>query len=336
MKIGSHNTDTDILVIAEIGNNHEGSYTLAEELIGKAKDAGVGAVKFQTFLAERYVSPRNKERFERLQKFQLTYEQFEQLAAITKKAGLLFISTPFDIESARFLGNIVDAIKIASADNTFYPLIEEIAQTGKPTLLSTGLAGLQEINLAKSLIEETWRKGDVYTDLAVLHCVSSYPVPANEANLAAINTLRAELNCTIGYSDHVVGNDAAVLAVAMGARIIEKHFTIDNNYSEFRDHQLSANPATLADLVKRIEDTRTMLGNGVVSMADCEAAEASAIRRSITAASDLKSGTTLNSDHITWVRPGDGLPPGQEHLVLGRTLNADLHLGDLITPDVLK
>lgn len=336
MKFGNLNLQREVMVIAEIGNNHEGDFALAEEVVGKAADAGASGVKFQTFITERYVSPRLAERFSRLQRFQLTFDQFEKLSRQARKSGLLFLSTPFDLESARFLAGIVDAMKIASADNTFYPLIEEVARSGKPTLVSTGLADLTEIRMAESVIRRTWRDQGIQQDLALLHCVSSYPVPPEEANLSAIRTLQREFNCIIGYSDHTIGTDAAVLAVAMGARIIEKHFTIDNNYSDFRDHKLSADPPTFARMVERIAAATAMMGDGVIGMADCEKPEAALVRRSIAAARDLPAGTVLNLDHIVWLRPGGGQPPGREHQVLGRRLRKSISAGDMILPELLE
>lgn len=336
MKIGAFDLDRDVLVVAEIGNNHEGNYGLAEDLIGKAAEAGAGAVKFQTYRTEHYVSARDAERFARLKGFELTYDQFERLSRRARDAGLLFISTPFDVESARFLGGIADGVKIASADNTFHLLIEEAANTGKPMILSTGLAGLDEIRSAERLIKRVWNDNGVAQDLAILHCVSSYPVPVDQANLAAIRTLQEALDCTIGYSDHVIGLEAAVAAVAMGARIIEKHFTIDTNYSDFRDHRLSADPETMKRLVEKVGETLALLGHGGIGMEECEKADAPAVRRSIAAARDLDAGTILAMDDVTWLRPGNGLPPGKESLVLGRRLARNLSCGDPVTLDALE
>jgi sialic acid synthase SpsE len=332
------NTDLrrKVLVIAEIGNNHEGSLALAEELVGKAAEAGASAVKFQTFLTERYVSPASAERFARLRRFQLSFAHFEKLSRQARHAGLLFLSTPFDLESARFLAGIVDAIKIGSADNTFYALIEEAAISGKPAILSTGLADLTQIRAAETVIRHTWRDRGIPQDLALLHCVSSYPVPPPEANLLAIRTLQSEFDCVVGYSDHTVGIEAAVLAVAVGARIIEKHFTIDNNYSDFRDHKLSADPPTFARMVERIAMAAEMLGDGAIGMAECEKSEAALIRRSIAAARDLPAGTVISADDIMWVRPGTGLPPGRERDVVGCRLRTAMSAGDLFGPELLQ
>jgi len=327
MKIGTFDATNAVLVIAEIGNNHEGSYSLAEEMVGKAIDAGADAVKFQTIKTEHLVSTENPERFAKLKGFELTYNEFERLAGYTHQASSLFISTPFDLESAQFLGTIVDGIKIASGDNTFYPLIEEAARTAKPLLISTGLADMKQISKAKDLVYKTWQENKIDQDLALLHCVSAYPTPPNEANLLTIPYLSERLDCTIGYSDHTLGIDAAVAAVAMGARVIEKHFTLDNNYSDFRDHQLSANPETLKAMVGKIRDMEIMLGTSEALLQDSEKEGVTAYRRSIVAAHNLAAGTTLNITDITWVRPGDGLSPGNEAMILGRQLKQDVSQG---------
>ena len=263
MKIGNLDTRDKVMIVAEIGNNHEGSVELARQLVDKAADAGVDAVKFQTFKTETFVSPHDVDRFNRMKSFELTRENFEELAVRAKNNGLLFISTPLDMPSATFLIKIVDALKIASGDNTFYPLIELVSKSDKPIILSTGFADEEQIKFSASLIKNNRPMRTSYSGLALLHCVSAYPVNPSDANLSAIRTLAEKFpSTTIGYSDHTIGNEAAILAVAAGARIIEKHFTIDRNYSEFRDHQLSADPTSMAELVTKIRDAEILLGTG--------------------------------------------------------------------------
>lgn len=336
MRIGQFDTDKKVLVVAEIGNNHEGSYTLAEELIGLAGTAGVDAVKFQTFKAEEFISPRSRDRFEQVKSFELSFEDFERLSRTATDAGLLFISTPLGLESAEFLFSIVSAFKIASGDNTFYPLLERVAGYGLPILLSGGLADLAQLKSSKAVIERVWSEAGIEQDLAVLHCVTSYPVEPEEANLAAIGNLRRALRCTVGYSDHTLDIEAAVLAVAQGARVIEKHFTIDKGYSAFRDHQLSADPQEMAELVLRIEHAVKLLGSGVKERQSCEKAIEKSIRRSIVARRDLARGITLAWGDLAWNRPGDGLAPGQEHLLLGRRLARSVVAGDPISLEMLE
>ena len=336
MKIGNFDTDKEVLVIAEIGNNHEGSYALAEEMIGLAVEAGAGAVKLQTFRTEHYVGLENKDRFNMLKSFELTYNDFERLKKVADDAGVLFISTPFDIQSGMFLNNIVPAFKIASGDNTFYPLLETVAGFGKPIILSCGLTSLVRLRYAKALIERVWSEKNFDQKMAVLHCVTSYPVPLSQANLGAIQLLKKELQCQVGYSDHTVGVESAVFAVATGARIVEKHFTLDKKHSDFRDHQLSADPSDLKLMIDQIRVVEEMMGSGEKVLQECEKSCITAVRRSIVANKDIRKGAVVRLDDITWVRPAGGIPPGREGLVLGKTVTRDVCRGELLTFDILE
>lgn len=327
MRIGNFDTDKDILIIAEIGNNHEGSYALAEEMIGLAAAAGAGAVKFQTFKTEYYVSKKDKDRFKRLKSFELSHADFENLSRVAKELGLLFISTPFDLESAEYLSSIVDAYKISSGDNNFYPLIEKVAKKKKPIIMSTGLADLDQIKKSQLFIYKVRQENELRNELAILHCVSSYPVLPEHANLKAIKTLQTELDCTIGYSDHTIGVDASLIAVALGARIIEKHFTIDKNYSDFRDHQLSADPEEFRQLVNKVKTASMMMGTGNKILQEVEISIEDQIRRSIVAKHDLPKGAKISWDDITWIRPAGGLLPGEENKILGKTLIKSVKMG---------
>lgn len=329
MKIGRLDTDTRVLVIAEIGNNHEGSLELAERLIHLAADAKADAVKFQTIVPEKLVSPAQTERIAQLRRLCLPLEAFARLQRVAEEAGVLFLSTPFDCESVALLNPMVPAFKVASGDNDFFPLLEAIAGTGKPVLLSTGMADLAAVAAARACLEAAWRAHDLSGQLALLHCVSSYPTPMEEANLGAIATL-AGSGVPAGYSDHTLGIDACVLAVPLGARIIEKHFTIDKAYSSFRDHQLSADPAEFATMVRRIREAEAMLGTGQKVPRQCEAGVAGAARRSAVAATNLPAGTVLTTANVLWVRPAGGISPAQAHNLVGRVLCADVARGEMI------
>ena len=335
MKIANYDTEKKVFIIAEIGNNHEGSYSLAEEMIGKAAEAGACAVKFQTIVPEKLVSISQKDRIEQLKRFQLTYDEFERLNKVAKHENILFLSTPFDIESVHFLNSIVPAFKIASGDNNFLPLIEVIAQTGKPIIMSAGLIDLLEVRKTIDFILNIWNENAIDQDIAILHCVTSYPTALEEANLLAIKELQS-LNVTVGYSDHTIGIEAAVLSVALGARIVEKHFTIDKNYSDFRDHQLSADPNEFSQLVERVEIASKLLGQSRKTVQESEKLVMEKIRRSIVARKDLDENTVLTLDDISWVRPGGGLAPGNEEMVLGKRLKVKVAAGELITLDNLK
>ncbi len=335
MKISSFDLDKDILLIAEIGNNHEGSYALAEEMVGLAAEAGAGAVKFQTIVPKKLVSVSQTARIEQLQKFCLSYDEFEKLAKVAQQENVLFLSTPFDLESVQFLNTLVPAFKIASGDNNFFPMIDAVAQTAKPIILSSGLTDFQQIRATKDFIQQIWTDHHIDSFLAILHCVVSYPTQPNEANLLVIQQLK-QLGVTVGYSDHTIGIDAAVLSVALGARIIEKHFTLDKQYSDFRDHQLSADPQELKLLSQCIQNTVEMLGSSEKSVQASEKEAIAPVRRSIVAKEHLSQGTVICWEHLSWVRPGDGLPPGEEKQILGKTLTKHVQQGEMILPQMLQ
>ncbi|HUE12546.1 MAG TPA: N-acetylneuraminate synthase family protein, partial [Planctomycetaceae bacterium] len=211
------------------------------------------------------------------------------------------------------------------------PLLEKVARTGKPVIVSTGVSDVSQIDATLRCLRGRWEAHAVVGELGLLHCVSSYPTPPEQTNLRSIPFLAERFGCTVGYSDHTLGTEAAVLAVASGARIIEKHFTLDKHQSDFRDHQLSADPAELAELVKRIRAAETMLGTWDKPVQPCEAGSQTTIRRSIVAARDLKSGTPLGATDLKWIRPGGGLRPGNEGELIGRRLKRDVREDDAIS-----
>lgn len=319
------------LIVAEIGNNHEGQVGLAKTLIEKAATSGVDAVKFQTFQTDHYISQCEPVRYEQLKRFELPKDQWENLAQLAHSLGLLFLSTPFDLESVAILEPWVDAYKIASGDNTFYPLIERVAKTGKPIIISTGASPLEQIERALSFVQKTWEAHRVKGQLAILHCVSHYPVPLEQANLRSISVLREHFDVTVGYSDHTQGIEAAALSVALGAEIIEKHFTLDHAFSSFRDHQLSATPEEMQELVRRVHEASVMLGYYEKGIQPCEREATRQLRRSIVATQELLPGHRLSSADLTWVRPAGGLVPGQEDLLLGRILKRSIQRGELLS-----
>jgi sialic acid synthase SpsE len=326
MRIGSFDTDERVLVIAEIGNNHEGDAGVARELVERAADAGADAVKFQTFRTEAFVSPSDADRYARMQRFELAAAQFAELADVAHARGLLFLSTALDLDSVDALAPIVDAYKIASGDITFFPLLSRVAAVGKPVVLSTGTSEPAEIVRAVDALPGI--------DVAVLHCVSSYPASDEEINLRAIGVLAKLLpGRAIGYSDHTVGLDAAPLAVACGARIVEKHFTLDRKFSDFRDHALSADPEAMHEVVRRIRAAETLLGNPAKEVQPSEVDAHVALRRSIAAARGLDAGHVLVEHDLVWTRPADALQPGQESLVLGRALRRAVVAGEHLHSD---
>lgn len=324
MKIANHDLTEKILIVAEIGNNHEGNFEVACRMVEAAADAGVDAVKFQTFKTRLFTSNADPARFERLSKFELTQDQFTQLAELARKRGIIFFSTPLDLESAKFLAPIVPVFKIASGDNNFWPMIDYATSSGKPVIISTGMADLAQVT---SIAERV--KGR--TDVAFLHCVAAYPVPATEVNLRAIPLLAVATGCTVGWSDHTLTPDASVAAAAIGARIIEKHFTLDKNFSAFRDHQLSADPAEMRQIVDAVRRVEVLLGKPQKVVQPSEQATITPARRSIAAARDLPSGHRLVAEDLMWVRPAIGLPPGEEARVIAHALKRDIKTGEVIT-----
>jgi N,N'-diacetyllegionaminate synthase len=331
MKFGKFDLARRVLVVAEIGNNHEGNFDVAVEMLERAAEAGADAVKFQTFIAEKFVSPADPDRLKRLRGFQLTFEQFAKLAERARQLGVVFFSTPLDIDSARFLDTIQPIFKIASGDNNFLDLIRTIAGFGKPLIVSTGFSDLPLLEQVHAEVRAAWKARGIDPGLSFMHCVACYPVPPAQANLAAIGTLLERFpDCAIGYSDHTIGIDAAAYAVAAGARIIEKHFTLDKNYSSFRDHQLSADPDDLRRLIARIREVEELLGDGSREPQQCELAHITAVRRSLAAARDLPVGTTLAPSDLICVRPGSGFAPGSEAQLVGRRTARALTAGTVL------
>jgi N,N'-diacetyllegionaminate synthase len=332
MKIGNFETDEEVMVVAEIGNNHEGSYARAEEMIGLAAEAGASAVKFQTIHPEHLVRTQDEARFAMLKDFELSYDEFEKLSQVARDEQVIFLSTPFDLKSAEFLNGLVPAFKIASGDNTFYPLLEKIAEFGKPIMLSTGLVGMKQLAYSKSLIEKVWADKGIQQDIALLHCVCSYPTPPSNANLSSILFLRENFGGTIGYSDHTLGIEAAVISVALGARIIEKHFTLDRNFSDFNDHKLSVDPTLLKELVSRIGEVNDLIGYPEKQVQDCEIENRMACRRSIAAGRNIAADQILLWEDLVWLRPGGGLSPGREHDLIGKKALREIRAGEHILP----
>ncbi len=309
-------------IIAEIGNNHEGSFDAACKLIREAKNAGVDAVKFQTYETNNYVSQIDLKRFKRLKKFELTKENFYKLSLLAKKNNLKFISTPFDINSAVFLNKIVDCFKISSGDNNYYQLIEKVLNFKKNTIISTGLLDYKEIINLYKLIKKI---GLNNKRVAFLYCVSSYPVKEKSANLLSISFLKKKLPLTIGYSDHTQGSQASIAACVIGAKIIEKHFTLNNNYSNFRDHKLSLNPNDMKSLVKSIRSIENMMGIEGKTLQVDEKKNIFSMRRSLYSSKFLTINSKLTSDDIRIIRPFVSLGPSDLKRVVGKKIKKDIN-----------
>lgn len=331
MKIGNFNTSEKVLIIAEIGNNHEGDFSLAKDMIDAAAESGADAIKLQTITPHRLVSPKEKKRIEQLQKFSFTRDQFVELKASANEKNVMFLSTPFDLEAVDWLTPLVPAFKVASGDNDFWPLMEKIALTGKPVILSLGFGRIKSASQISSFFKKIWRDSDMaFPGLAFLHCMVSYPTPDDQANLRSIMNIKFE-NITPGYSDHTLGIKAAELAVACGARIIEKHFTLNKNQSDFRDHQLSADPSELKALVNAVADVEKLLGKDDSSLGNCEEENLTSMGRSIASNRDIRAGETISISDICWVRPRKGMKPGEEHLIIGKKLSLPINEGDFFS-----
>jgi len=336
MTIGKLDLSRDVMIIAEIGNNHEGDVVLAEEMVVQAARAGAHAVKFQSIIPEHLIAPELTARLAQLRRYQLSPESHARLARVAADHGAMFLSSPFSLDAVGMLDTLVPAFKVASGDNDHVALLERIAATGKPVILSTGMTGMDGVAYSLGTLTRAWASAGIANPgLVLLHCVSSYPTPASQANLMALRAL-AGFGHVVGYSDHTLGIEAAVLSVALGARVIEKHFTLSKTQSEFRDHQLSAEPHELKALVERVAEANILLGDGVKRIMPAEEATAQAARRSICAARDLPVGAVLGPDDLAWLRPAGGLAPGSEAHLLGRRLVRAVAAGQRLSVDLVE
>jgi N,N'-diacetyllegionaminate synthase len=336
MKIGSVDLTREVLVVAEIGNNHEGDLELAAEMIIQAARSGAGAVKFQSIVPERLVAPDQAARLAQLRRYQLSVSDHEYLARVAASNNVMFLSSPFSVGMVDVLLPLVPAFKIASGDNDYVGLLQRVASTGKPVLLSTGLTSLNQVTFSIGVLARAWSDAGMDDPgVVILHCVSAYPTPAEEANLKAIGTL-SRFGRIVGYSDHTLGIEAAVLSVALGARVIEKHFTLSKTLSTFRDHQLSAEPQEFKLLVERVKQANLLLGDGVKRVMPSETTTLAVARRSVCAARNLTAGSTISVDDLICLRPGGGLTPGSESRVLGRRLSVSVSAGQQIKLEMIQ
>ena len=292
-----------VFVVAEIGNNHEGSLGNAKKLIKNAAKAGVNAIKFQTYKTENFVRKKDKKRFKQLKKFELSYKSFKILKNLAHKYNLKFISTPLDLESADFLIKNADIIKISSGDNNFFTLINKILKTNKKLIISCGMMSFDEIRQLEKHIYKFIGKKSAIDRIALLHCVTSYPVENKYANLNSIKFLKEKTNLAIGYSDHTIGKEASLAAVALGAVIIEKHFTLDKNFSSFRDHNLSADYKELKTIVEGVKIIKKQLGNFEKKIQKPELKFIKIARRSPYAKKNIFPGEKITLDNIEFLRP---------------------------------
>jgi sialic acid synthase SpsE len=327
MIIDKIDTNKQVMIVAEIGNNHEGNFELAKELIKIAAGTGVDAVKFQTMKAETFVASTETERFKKIKSFEFTINQFYELSIIAKQEGIVFFSTPFDIQSVSLLNAFTPCFKIASGDNNYFRLIKEVLLTKKPVIISTGLVDMSFIFNIQKFINKVFQENNFTQEIAYLHCVSSYPVPDHQVNLNSIPFLIENLKCTIGYSDHSLGIEASIASVALGARIIEKHFTIDKKYSNFRDHSLSADPIEMKNLVSSIRRLEPMIGDKNKLIQSCEEEGLKSSRRSIYSSKEIQEKEILSLDKIISLRPNHGLSTELELEIADKKSNQKIPAG---------
>lgn len=330
-----------MIIIAEAGVNHNGSVEIAKKLIDVAADAGADFVKFQTFKADKLVSKDAKKaeyqsinlkdadnsQYYMLKKLELSESMHEELITYASQKGIQFLSTAFDEESLDYLDQLgLPLFKIPSGDITNKPYLQKIAKKGKPVIMSTGMADLSE---AKSALEVLTLNGLDNDQITVLHCTTEYPAPMEEVNLKAIITMAEALKVKTGYSDHTEGIEISFAAVAMGAMVIEKHFTLDKNM-EGPDHKASLEPKELKKLISGIRNIEKALGNGIKAASSSELKNKVAARKSIVASKKIKSGELFSAENLTVKRPGNGLSPMLWDKVIGVIAIKDFNPDELI------
>ena len=326
-----------VLIIAEAGVNHNGSLDMAKKLVVAAKECGADIVKFQTAKLDSLVSKSahmadyqkknigvEESQKDMLSKLLLSFEEFVELAKYCKEVGIQFLSTPFDIESIRFLNDMQDIWKVPSGEITNYPYLVEIGKTKKKVILSTGMAEMNEIQAAIDVLKENGTEG-----ITILHCTTEYPAPIKDVNLNVMKTMRDAFGYPVGYSDHTQGIEVDLAAVALGATVIEKHFTLDRNLPG-PDHKASLEPNELKAMVDGIRKIEDALGNAEKRPSEVELKNRLVARKSIVAKAPIKAGDVLTVDNITTKRPGSGINPMRWNELLGTKAVRDFEEDELI------
>ena len=327
-----------VKIIAEAGVNHNGNIIIAKKMIDFAKEAGADYIKFQTFIPENLVSKHAKKaeyqkittvsdesQLQMLRKLMLSENEFIELSDYCEATSIGFISTPFDLESVDFLNSFnMDFWKVPSGEITNLPYLVEIAKTGKPIILSTGMSNLDEIDAALSVLHSNGAG-----KITLLHCNTQYPTPMEDVNLNAMLTLKDRYNCDVGYSDHTLGIEVPIAAVALGATVIEKHFTLDHNM-EGPDHKASLEPCELKSMVSAIRNIEKALGTGSKVASPSEIENKDIARKSIVASRMIKKGEVFSKENITTKRPGSGISPMKWYNVIGAVAKRDFQEDELI------
>lgn len=330
-------------IIAEAGVNHNGDINIAKKLVDKAKEAGVDAIKFQTFKSENLVTEHapkaeyQKEttgdgsQFAMLKKLELSIEDHIILKKYCEEKGIMFISTPFDFESVDLLEKIdVSLYKVSSGDLTNLPLLNYIANKNKPIILSTGMANLGEVEEA---VETIFKTGN--NKLVLLHCTSNYPTAYEEVNLRAMLTMKEAFKLPVGYSDHTIGIEVPIAAVALGAKVIEKHFTLDKNM-EGPDHKASLEPYELKMMVNSIRNIEIAMGDGVKRCSKSEENTKSVARKSIVANRNINKDEIITINDVSFKRPEQGLKPKYIDLIIGKKARRNIYRDEFITFEDIK
>ena len=329
-----------ILIIAEAGVNHNGDLALAKQLIDVAADAGADLVKFQTFSADRLATRQAKKadyqnitkgnaetQHDMLSRLELSPEMHHELITYCNTRNISFFSTGFDIESVDFLISLgINHFKIPSGEITNLPYLRHIGQFGKSVILSTGMSILGDIEAAIDVLEQA---GTTRSLITVLHCTTEYPAPMAEVNLRTMQSMQEAFGVAVGYSDHTAGIEVAIAAVALGAIVIEKHFTLDKNLPG-PDHKASLEPDELKAMVLAIRNIEIALGDGIKRLTPSEARNKSVVRKSLVASKAIKAGEILSAENITTKRPGTGISPMTWDAVMGRKAVRDFAEDELI------
>lgn len=327
-----------VLIIAEAGVNHNGSLSLAKNLADKAKEAGADYVKYQTFNPSNMVSKyaakaeyqkkttdSKQSQLDMLEELMLSYDEFVELKEYCGQIGIGFLSTSFDLDSTEFLTRLGCEIwKIPSGEVTNYPYLVDIARKHQPIILSTGMCDEEDIAAAIEVL-----KSNGAGEISLLHCTTEYPTPFEDVNLKAMCTMRDIFGLEVGYSDHTRGIEVPIAAVAMGAKIIEKHFTLDKNM-EGPDHKASLEPDELKQMVDSIRNIEKALGSGTKRPAESEKKNIAIARKSIVAKTQIKKGELLTTENITTKRPGDGISPMRWNEVIGTCAIRDFDEDELL------
>lgn len=327
-----------VFIIAEAGVNHNGSLEIAKALIDKAVDAGVDAVKFQTFKTENIVcknavkaeyqkktTDAEENQFEMLKRLELTPQMHEELRQYCGEKNIQFLSTPFDLESIGYLDGLgISVMKVPSGEITNYPYLKKVGLTKKPVILSTGMSDLEEVKNAVKVLQDNGSE-----DITVMHCNTEYPTPYKDVNLRAMLEIKEKLNLKVGYSDHTLGIEIPIAAVAMGAAVIEKHFTLDRNM-EGPDHKASLEPDELKAMVKAIRRVEEALGGGSKIPSESEKKNLTVARKSIVAKRKIAKGDLFTEDNLTVKRPGNGISPMRWNEVIGKIANKEYEVDELI------